>query len=384
MRFVALGASDSVGASSYFLQIDGYNILLDCGKGRIPNTQITYDPDFTGLIPGVLTTITDLDAILISHGHYDHIGHLPEITDRCLDTPVYATRLTQKLGSYLMMDGSYMPDSTEEQRLARTVRVSRALDRIHPVGYMQTFSLGPVRVTFYEAGHVPGAAMIHIESEREGSILYTGDFSPHPSMLTSGCVLPVNLKPDRLLLCGLHAKHPRYKAADNKEEALGEIRSALEEGEPCLLAMRELTKSGEMVSFLSREMAEGRLPAAKIFIDDRCRMLAERLREVGIAALNEHCRRFPRLHAGTKPEPGIYIGGKRSARFFEHVIECTFTLHADYRDCVDLICTLSPKTVVVVHSPKDDSWGHHGNTALENTIAGPSFLYPETGREYIL
>ena len=97
MKFIALGATDSVGASCYLLQVDGLNFLLDCGKGFIGDGKKTYGPDFTSLIPRMFASLSQLDAILISHGHYDHIGYLPEMIHQCPNTPIYATHLTQKL-----------------------------------------------------------------------------------------------------------------------------------------------------------------------------------------------------------------------------------------------------------------------------------------------
>lgn len=53
---------------------------------------------------------------------------------------------------------------TESRRL-------KVLNRIQGQGYREPFSLGPVKITFYEAGHVPGAAMILIESQTDARLL---------------------------------------------------------------------------------------------------------------------------------------------------------------------------------------------------------------------
>lgn len=390
MKFIALGAADSVGASCYFLQADGLNLLLDCGKGLLRNGSASagcksFGPDFTSLVPNVLTTLSQLDAIFISHGHYDHIGYLPEMIHQCPNTPVYATHLTKNLGWYLMMDSNHTPDgSSPEQRIAEETGTLRALDRIQPLHYLQPVRIGPLRVTFYEAGHIPGAAMILIESQHEGSFLYTGDFRRDSSSLTPGYLLPAKLHPDHLLMCGLHAKHPRYADQSGLPDILPEVVRTVFRRAPCLISTRQLTKGIELVSFLTDQMDKGKLPHAPIFVDDRIWMLSERLRENGISAFSEYCRRFPRLRAHDVLPPGIYVGGNGCHRSFDTVITANFSLHADYADCSKLVNTLHPKTVILVHSPNDSSLGHHGDTALETAHPNSAFIYPAVGRQYNL
>lgn len=383
MKFIALGATDTVGASCYFLQVDGLNFLLDCGKGLIDDRGRTFGPDFTTIIPSMLTSLSQLDAIFISHGHYDHIGYLPEIIKQCPNTPIYATHLTQKLGWYLMLDRYYgLNESSHEKRIGAETNIRQVLERIQPMDYMQPIWVGTVQVTFHEAGHVPGAAMIMIESQREGRLLYTGDFCKASSSLTPGYCLPSNHCPDFLLMCGLHAKHPQYVSPNNLNSIFSEIRCAINENKPCLIPARELTKGMEIVSFLVDKMQTGDLPPSPLFMDDYIWTLSERLQENGFFVFNEHCRRFPRYPFMDKP--GIYVGGNGYRRCFDTVYNPNFSLHGDFADCSNLISTLQPKKVILVHSPTDSSLGHHGNTALESKHHDTTFIYPIVGHQYNL
>lgn len=381
MKFIALGAANSVGASCYFLQAGGLNFLLDCGKGIIG--QKTHGPDLTYLISAAgLFSLAQLDAIFISHGHYDHIGYLPEITRKCPDTPVYATQMTKKLARYLMLDNSYAcADRSLEQIIGAEFDTANALARIQTQNYFQPLRIGPVKITFYEAGHVPGAAMILVESD-EGSLLYTGDFRKASSKLTSGYLLPQNLRPDCLVMCGLHAKHPNYVTSNALDVLVQRISIPAGKNEPCLIVTRELTKGIEIVSCLAERMQARQMRSAPIFIDDKIWQVNKRIQEAGVSVLSEHCRRFPNLSGGAL-QPGIYVGAKRYSSFFDsqNIFDTRFSLHADYEECADLIRRLQPAQTILVHSP-DDAYGN-GNTALEEQFPTSTFIYPAIGQLYL-
>ena len=71
MRITFHGATRQVTGSAHLLEIGSKRILLDCGlfdSERIhpdsPNRQMAFDP-------------RELDAVIVSHAHNDHIGRLP-------------------------------------------------------------------------------------------------------------------------------------------------------------------------------------------------------------------------------------------------------------------------------------------------------------------
>ncbi len=49
MQFMALGGTDSVGASCYYIELAGVRILLDCGKGILAGGK-TYAPNYGQLL----------------------------------------------------------------------------------------------------------------------------------------------------------------------------------------------------------------------------------------------------------------------------------------------------------------------------------------------
>ena len=85
MKLTDLNRQGGIGANSLFLQIGTLNILVDAGLN--PKTPgLGALPDFD-LLRGV-----ELDLIIITHCHLDHIGGLPVVMRQHPKTPVLLTQ----------------------------------------------------------------------------------------------------------------------------------------------------------------------------------------------------------------------------------------------------------------------------------------------------
>lgn len=362
MKFMALGGTNRVGSSCYYLELGGCRFLLDCGQSV--QKRITYSPNYSSLfIKECLYSLSELDAILLSHGHFDHIGALPYFTKACPDTPIYGTTLTKELGNWLLWD-QYPRSQNGFERFQKNLRTEEAIQRIRTVSYRRPIVIHGVRITFYEAGHVPGAAMIYMESS-EGNVLYTGDFLKHETMLTKGYYLPQNLHPDVVILCGTHAKHPYYLPKNNLSDLPKKIQKELIMGCSAHLSVQQLTKGVEVVCFLKQK-----IPDIPLYLSEPIWSLAEQLENVGIPIIGESCYRM----SNKTVKDGVYIDHQGQQ------INVNFSLHATFGECVELLNRLRPSTVFVVHAP-DDHYGQD-NYALQKKFPNKSILYPTQGELY--
>lgn len=366
MQFMALGGTDQIGASCYYLSLAGRRFLLDCGCGLVGKR--TYTPDYGSLLRadcGVYS-LSQLDAIFLSHGHFDHLGALPLFTELCSGTPVYATALTKELGGWLLWDN--YPRSTDFlKRFHSNLQSEAAIRRIHTVGCGKPLAIGGIRITFFEAGHIPGAAMIYFES-MERNVLYTGDFMEAGTYLTAGYCLPDTLKPDVVILCGTHAKHPAYRAHNWLASALPGVKSRLRRGRPAYISTKQLTKGVETVRFLEEEC-----PETPLYLSEPVWSLAEQMGWVGIPVLRENCYRDP-----AQDRLGVHIGHYRQDA--PGVFNVDFSLHAGYTECVRLLQRCQPSVVFVVHSPSGRREGD--DSALSLDCPDVAFFFPQQGHLY--
>ncbi|SFA48954.1 RNA processing exonuclease, beta-lactamase fold, Cft2 family [Paracoccus halophilus] len=135
-QLTALAGFDAKGPACFLLEMDGTRLLLDLGRGPDDGAR----PDLAGVGP--------VDAVLISHGHADHVGSLDWL-DRVGNPPVYATAPVRALAQEAAL------------RDAGDLSALRNIDGL-------AILTGP-------AGHAPGAVWIRIGGA--GGLLYSGDYS---------------------------------------------------------------------------------------------------------------------------------------------------------------------------------------------------------------
>ncbi len=225
---------------------------------------------------------------MISHGHFDHTASLPQFVRACWATPVYATPMTKLLFGRLLWDKLDL--HSDVWRAMREELDSEAtLQRVQTVAYGRSVAIGAVRAHFYEAGHIPGAAMIYLESP-EGTVLYTGDFKLAPTGITAGACLPASVKPDVLILCGLHARHPNYAPKNKIPALLSKMGDILAQQEAVFLSVSQLTKGIELL-----RLCRARYPEEQIFLDESIWDMAEHFQSIGLPIMDakwHHCHAF--------------------------------------------------------------------------------------------
>src|SRR4029453_3489773 len=95
LKFINLTQRTEIGANSYYLEIGGHGIMLDCGM-HPKNTGEDALPNFKAIAD------RKIEAILISHGHQDHIGTLPVLMRRQPAARIFMTETTAEIGSALL------------------------------------------------------------------------------------------------------------------------------------------------------------------------------------------------------------------------------------------------------------------------------------------
>ena len=217
------GALTCVGASAVLIDTGVEKIVLDYGTKvrEIP-------PKFPIPING------KPDYIFLSHAHLDHSGGLALFEAKGEKVPIYALQCTKELTELLLYDsikvsreeGIELPFSRDD--------VERTLEAFKNLNYKQKIKVRSGEVTFFDAGHIPGSAFIHLQLN-DRKILYTGDFNTIDTRLLKKCErnLP---EVDVLITESTYSDRDHPKRKEQEKELIEIINETLARDANCLIA----------------------------------------------------------------------------------------------------------------------------------------------------
>jgi ribonuclease J len=158
-RIIPLGGLGEVGKNMTVYEHRGEAIIVDAGMAFPRDEHLGVDlilPDFSYL----RSREKPVRAVILTHGHEDHVGALPYLLREIKVDEVWATRLT--LG--------FVKSKLDEHGLSRATTLREAIPGKGPV------DIGPFKVDFVRVAHsIPDAIAVVIESSA-GRIVYTGDY----------------------------------------------------------------------------------------------------------------------------------------------------------------------------------------------------------------
>ncbi len=285
MRIINLNPDPDIGASAWFVEMDGHRLLMDAGvhpkrEGR------------AGLPMLDLIKNEDLDAIAITHCHHDHVGALPValryfphahvmmsdlsyfLAERVLHNSVNVmTRQRDELG--IREYPLYTHDEVEDlEPLFQGFKYNREIDW---AAFRKTRAGFPSpTLEFYDAGHALGSAGLLVCGRQE-RLFYTGDVSFHDQTILKAARFE-DVNADVLLVettRGGRPLPPGFSRAAEIDRLTESIQRVLARKGSILIPTFALGRTQEILALLAVLIGEGKVRSQPIYIGGLGRVFTE-------------------------------------------------------------------------------------------------------------
>ncbi|HRY52261.1 MAG TPA: MBL fold metallo-hydrolase [Candidatus Portnoybacteria bacterium] len=268
------GGAEAVTGVNYLLEAKGAKILVDCGlfqgsrELEARNSQpFAYDAK-------------EIDAVIITHSHLDHIGKLPQLISAGFGGKIYATPPAVDFTRLILEDSVRV--LAEKARHAGVVplfsqeEVDEVMSRFVAVDYYKkTKAAKGIEFTFHDAGHILGSAIVEVDAagppSPKGSgrvnkkIVFSGDLGHPPA--------PLLRAPDYLTQADYILVESTYgdKNHESPEEGEEKVENAIEDtvarGGVLMIPSFAMERTQQLLYHLNNLVEHKRIPRVPIFID---------------------------------------------------------------------------------------------------------------------
>lgn len=262
----ALGGFQEVGRSSILVETASSKVLLDCGVKPGAVSSLDEFPRLDTLD----FDLQELDAVIISHAHLDHVGFLPFLFKYGYRGPVYMTRPTFELMALLQSDYLDVTEKGGKKPPYGVNEYKKALLHTIPLEYGEVVDISPdVKATLYNAGHILGSAITHLHvGEGEHNIVYTGDFKYADTRLFQRADTDFPRVETLIMESTYGAKNdlmvPREEA---EREFIDAVRTALEHGGRVLVPVLSVGRAQELMIIMADAFNKKLLPKTKVHME---------------------------------------------------------------------------------------------------------------------
>lgn len=304
MKIKFLGAAGTVTGSSYILTSgSGRSILIDLGmfQGTTAIDALNYEP--------YEYDCSQLSGALLTHAHLDHCGRLPILYSHGYTGEVWMTPTTKDLTELSLLDSAKIAKQDGRTILYDTELVQRTIAQCRTVNYRDPIQVADFMVTFRDAGHILGSAILEIEDLQPDSemkkIVFSGDLGNTPEEL----VMPTEMidQADVVVMESTYGDrlHPQEKAIDALQ---AEINAVETNGGTLLLPAFSLERTQELLHFILHLKKEKKIHInTPVFLDSPMATRATNIYRKYVELFNQHIRTHFQKEEDPFSFPGLEV-----------------------------------------------------------------------------
>lgn len=278
MEIKFIGAAQTVTGSMHLINACGKKFLLDCGLFQGKRKEaFELNRNFDLFDP------KEIDFVILSHAHIDHSGNLPSLIKKGFSGKIFSTFATRDLASIMLQDSAHIQAKDVEfvnkkrkkkgqnpfEPLYTQEDVLNTLRQFVAINYHGEFEIAHgITLTFFDAGHILGSAIIFLKFQENGTITqigFTGDLG-RPNM-------PILKDPEKIpdvdfLICESTYGGKYHKDIKDSESELAQIiQKAYDRKAKILIPAFSVGRTQELVYALHRIFESKRVAEIPVYVD---------------------------------------------------------------------------------------------------------------------
>ena len=311
MKLTFHGAAQTVTGSQHLLQVNGINILLDCGlfQGRRAesyerNLHFPFRP-------------SEIDVLVLSHAHIDHSGNIPNLVKQGFQGDIICTAPTQDLCGIMLRDSGRIQEAdaafVSKQGRKRNqppvepiyteADAAQCLRYFIGLQYQRPYKLAPgVTLSFYDAGHILGSAMVKLEIEDYETkeictFIFSGDIGRYGRPILGD---PTTFShADVVVMESTYGNRDHEVDAPDNDQLRDVVNRTYQRGGKLIIPAFAVGRTQELVYRLHELMLAGDIPRLPIFVDSPLAINATEIHRLHPEAFDAEMARL--LLAGQDP-----------------------------------------------------------------------------------
>ena len=271
----SFGAAGEVTGSKHMLKAGNRKVLVDCGMFQGKRAESDAK---NRTLP---FSATEIDALVLTHGHFDHCGNLPTLVKAGYDGNIYATSATRDIANLVLMDSAHIMAKDYEWLLKKDPKkaiypplfnerdVLAAMDHFVTLGFHRQFDLpANIQAEFYNSGHILGSAFVKMAFDAPAGrreIIFTGDIGrrgmpiiPPPETLPSA---------DYLVCESTYGNRLHEPVSDAQRQLADVINETVKKGGKIIIPAFSIGRTQELIYFLHLLKDDNLIPDLDIFVD---------------------------------------------------------------------------------------------------------------------